>query len=65
MTSIIIKLIVGTPAFLRIALRVAMVTMHFHLAPTGLFFMNIFSHSGVPGNNLAPMSNCPVGAGSK
>ena len=34
---------VGTPQFLRMALRVAMVTMHFHIAPTGLFFRNIFN----------------------
>ena len=35
---------VGTPLFLRIALRVAMVTM----AQTGLFLGNFFSHSGYP-----------------
>ena len=49
---------VGAPPFLRIALRVAMVTMHFHiLAQTGLFFfLNIFFRiKGIPGNNLAPM----------
>ena len=51
---------VGTPPFLRMALQVVMVTRHFHVAPTGLFFRNIFfSHSVVPGNNLAPMINCP------
>ena len=34
---------VGAPSFLRIALRVAMATMHFHiLAQTGLFLGNFF-----------------------
>ena len=54
---------VGTPPFLKMALQVAMVTSHFHIAPTGLFLGTFFSHSGVPGNNLAPMINCPWGAG--
>ena len=55
---------VGTPPFLRMALQVAMVTRHFHIGPKGIFLRNIvFSHSGVPGNNLAPMINCPGGAG--
>ena len=50
---------VGKPPFLRITLRVAMATMHFHiLAQTGLFLGNIFCIKGVPGNNLAPMNNC-------
>ena len=48
---------VGTPPFLRMALRVAMVTMHFHKARTGLFLWNI-SIQRVPGNNLAPMKDC-------
>ena len=49
---------VGMPPFLRIALRVAMVTMHFHIAQTNLFFRNIFFHiQDVPGNDLAPMKN--------
>ena len=52
---------VGTPPFLRIALRVAMVTMHFHIAQTDLFFGNNFIRIlGIPGNNLAPIKNCPV-----
>ena len=51
---------VGTPPFLRMALRVAMVTKHFHNARTGLFLRNIFfSIQGVQGNNLAPMKDCP------
>ena len=40
---------VGAPPFLRIALRIAMATMHFHiLALTGLFLGDIFSHLGGP-----------------
>ena len=47
---------VGAPSFLRIALRVALATMHFHiLALTGLFLRNFFRLKGFPGNNLAPM----------
>ena len=42
---------VNTTPFLRIALHVAMATMHFHIAQTGLFFFGI---QGVPGNKLAP-----------
>ena len=46
---------------MRIALRVAMVTMHFHIAQTVLFVGNIvFRFLGIPGNILAPMKNCPV-----
>ena len=53
---------VRTTPFLGIALRAAMVTMHFHIAQTGLFFGNIvFRILGIPGNKLAPMKNCPVG----
>ena len=35
----------STP-FLGIALRVAMVTMHFHIAQSGLFLGTFFSHTG-------------------
>ena len=38
---------VDTPPFMRIALQVAVASMHFHIAQTGLF-MGIFSHSGDP-----------------
>ena len=38
---------VGTPPFLRIELRVAMVTAFSH-SPNRLYFRNIFSHSGYP-----------------
>ena len=51
---------VGTPPFLRMVLQVTMVAMHFHIAPTSLFLGTFFfSHSGVPGNKLVPMINCP------
>ena len=32
---------VGAPPFLGITLRVAMITMHFHIAQTGLFWGNV------------------------
>ena len=51
---------VGAPPFLRIALRVTIATMHFHIF--GLFSRTFFRIKGVPGNNLAPMKNCPWGA---
>ena len=50
---------VDTPPFLRTALQVAMATMHFHIAKTGLFMQNFFRIQGVPGNNLATIQNCP------
>ena len=51
----------GTTPFMGIALRIAMVTMHFLIAQTGLFLGNIvFRILGIPGNKLAPMKNCPV-----
>ena len=51
---------VGTPPFLRIALWVAMVTMHFHIAQTCFIFRNIFCALRGPGNNLSPTRNCPM-----
>ena len=39
---------VCTPPFLRITLRVAMVTMHFHIAQTGFFREQFCSHFGYP-----------------
>ena len=49
----------GTPPFLRIALRVAMATMHYHIVQTGLFLGALFLHTlGILRNNLAPMRNC-------
>ena len=51
---------VGTPLFLRITLRVAMATIHFHIAKTGLFLGNIyFLIQGIQENNLPLMKNCP------
>ena len=52
---------VGTSPTLRKALWVAMATMHFHVAQSGLF-MGIFWIQGVPGNNWAPSQNCTWGA---
>ena len=56
---------VDASPFLRIALRVAMATMHVHiLAQTGLFWGTFFRIKGVPGNNLAPIKmplGCKVG----
>ena len=56
-----IDFLVAAP-FMRVALRVAMATMHFHiLARTGLFLGNIYSHLGGPREQFAQMKNCPVG----
>ena len=53
---------VFTPLFLGSALRVAMVTMHFNIAQTGLFLGNIvFRILGISVTKLAPIKNCPVG----
>ena len=40
--------IVGISPFLRIALPVAMETMHFHIGHTNLFLGQFFSHLGAP-----------------
>ena len=53
---------VDTPSFLKKALQVAMATMHFHIAQTGLFMGKYFRIQGVPGNNLVSIQNCPWGA---
>ena len=52
---------VVTPPFLRIALWVAMETMHLHIAGISFFLrLNFFfSFQQVPKNKLAPMKNCP------
>ena len=39
---------VGIPPFLRIALRFAMVTMHFNIAQINLFIRNVFYASRGP-----------------
>ena len=50
----------GLPPFMRIALPVAMETMHFHIAQTNLFLGQLcFAFRGSPINNFAPMRNCP------
>ena len=43
---------VGTPPFLRNALRVAMDTMQFHIAQTGLFYDNFVFPLNSQGHNL-------------
>ena len=54
---------IGISQLLRIALQVAIATMHFHIVQTGLCFRNIvFCFKGVPGNNLAPIRYSPGGA---
>ena len=51
---------VGIPIFLKMALRVAMATMHFHIAQTGLFLGTFFlSHSGDPRAQFSTHENCP------
>ena len=40
-----------------------MATIHFHIAQTSLSMGIFFRIQGVPGNNLAPIQNCPCGAG--
>ena len=39
---------VSLHAFFRIALRVAIVTMHFHIAQIGFILGTLFSHTGYP-----------------
>ena len=56
---------VDIPSFLRIALQVAMATMHFHRAQTGLFMGNYFFAFKGPrkqfGANLKLSFGCKVG----
>ena len=56
---------VDTTPFLRIALQVAMATMHFQIAQTGLFMGIFFLHSGGPkeqfGTNSKLSLGCKVG----
>ena len=47
----------GTPKFLRIALRVAIETLHFHKAQTGLFLMSTLFH--IKGTPMSTHANCP------
>ena len=54
---------VGTSPFFRMALCVALVTMHFHIAQIGLFLRAIFfPHLGVSQNNLTHNKSFPDGA---
>ena len=54
---------VGTSPFLRISLRVAMATMHFYIAQTGLFLGNIlFSHLGGPREHFGTHEKLSLGA---
>ena len=52
---------VDTPPFLRIVLHVAMVTMHFHIAQTGLFMGIFFSNSGGPREQCGTNSKLSLG----
>ena len=53
-----------TPSCSRIALTVAMETMHFFIVQLSLSLRTkILCISGVPMNDLAPMKNCPGGGG--
>ena len=52
--------LIGIPSFLRIALLVAMETMHLHIAQF-IFRTTLFRIKGLPINNLSPMRNCPGG----
>ena len=55
-----IEFVCTAPTSLRIAIWVAMVTVHFHIAHMSLFLEHFFLRiHGVPGNNLASMKNCP------
>ena len=56
---------VCTPLYVRIALRVTVVTMQFRKAQLCLFFRNIFSHSWGPKKKIGTNENllwgCKVG----
>ena len=55
---------VGTPQFRRIALWVAMETMHLDIARISFFLgTNFWGMTGVPMNNPTPMETCPRVAG--
>ena len=55
-----------TPPCSRIALTVAMGTMHFFIVQLSLSLRTKnLCISGVPMNDLAPMKNCPGGGGCK
>ena len=58
---------VCTPPFLGIALQVAMVTMHFHIAQTALFFWeqcfshSVYSREQIGTNEKLSFGGCKVG----
>ena len=54
---------VDTPPFLRMAVRVAMVAMHFHIAPAGLFLRNIFLSFRGPSEQFGNNDKLSWGAG--
>ena len=54
--------VVGTPPFRRIALLVAMETMHLHIARLSFFYEdNFLRMPRVTINNLTPMETCRGG----
>ena len=53
---------VGTPPFLRMAIWVAIETMHFHIAGTGLVLRNIFPHLGGPNEQFGSNEKLSWGA---
>ena len=54
-----IEFVCTAPTSVRIAILVAMVTMHFDIAQMSLFLRTfLFRILGVQGNNLASMKNC-------
>ena len=52
-----IEFVCTAPTSVRIAIWVAMVTMHFHIAQMGLLRTFFFRIQGVQGNNLASMKD--------
>ena len=54
--------IVGIPPFLRIALPVAMETMHFHIGKPNLFVRATVSHLGAPDKQFGTHEKLSWGA---
>ena len=52
---------VNTPPFLRIALQVAMATIHFHIAQTGFLWGFFFAFKGSQETIWPTIQNCPWG----
>ena len=53
---------VGISPFSRVALQVAIATIHFHKVKTCASFRNIFSYLGGPKVHFDTRKNCPTGA---